>query len=285
MNLQNECSVYRVHSESQQTDPQHGAPTLPTWTKGAPRPSIKASPRREPSAGRRIRRLQPVRVDGFSPVPRYFLTSPRRLFNERLPVSPHDSRPYSSRNRGQRETASGVRGGGVGRARKKEKKGREVVSCRTLDEAHARCEAARAFTRGKQEAGGVCTRTRSGPGPRRAARGPTGLVTAASSRTRSKSGYGPCVVDHAAHVSGTRTNRRRARPSADDRPRSSLGVSCLAADWPKPRGSGHRRRGFGPHRHVSSAPSELGNRHAFHRILSRPVTGPSSTLDPWIRYQ
>ena len=41
----------------------------------------------------------------------------------------------------------------MGRVRKRERKGREVVSCRTLDEAHARCdEAARAFTRGKQEA-------------------------------------------------------------------------------------------------------------------------------------
>ena len=56
----------------------------------------------------------------------------------------------------------------MGRVRKKEKKGREVVSCRTLDEAHARCEAARAFTRGKQEA--VCVpghtqHTTVGPGP------------------------------------------------------------------------------------------------------------------------
>ena len=74
-------------------------------------------------------------------------------------ASPHESSLLASRNRGQRETElAELRGGGVGRVRKKEKKGREVVSCRTLDEAHARCEAARAFTRGKQEAVCVCVR-------------------------------------------------------------------------------------------------------------------------------
>lgn len=69
------------------------------------------------------------------------------------------------KSRPEGDRASGVRGGGVGRVRKKERKGREVVSCRTLDEAHARCEAARAFTRGKQEAVCVPGRDTVGPGP------------------------------------------------------------------------------------------------------------------------
>ena len=86
------------------------------------------------------------------------LTSSRRLFNERLPASqPLSPRASSLPGAEQKswqegDRASGVGGGGVGRVRKRERKGREVVSCRTLDEAHARCEAARAFTRGKQEA-------------------------------------------------------------------------------------------------------------------------------------
>lgn len=160
------------------------------------------------------------------------------------------------KSRPEGDRASGVRGGGVGRVRKKERKGREVVSCRTLDEAHARCEAARAFTRGKQEAVCVPGRDTVGPGPggvhavlpafevsyRRVDRtgqpwivhGPADQETALlvvvvyrEERTRPKSSHGPYIVDHAAHVSGTKTNRYRARPNANESPRSSLsGYPC-----------------------------------------------------------
>lgn len=112
---------------------------------------------------------------------------------------------------------SNVGGGGVRRVRKTDRKGREVVSCRTLDEAHARCEAARAFMRAKN--GASDTRTTDNPGcpsrpGRRHRRGnlfPRGL-----SWTSSESGYGrwcPAVAaatvavtvvaaaaDHAAHI-------------------------------------------------------------------------------------
>lgn len=119
------------------------------------------------------------------------LTSPRRLMSGYQRGSPHILPTRARGSRLEGDGASGVGGGGVGRARKIERKGREVVSCRTLDEAHARCEAARAFMRA--EIGGSGTRTTASPGrPRRPGRRRRRAdLSPRPHRTSSESGYGP----------------------------------------------------------------------------------------------
>lgn len=163
--------------------------------------------------------------------------------------------------RGRRSERGGD-GGGVGRARKTDRKGREVVSCRTLDEAHARCEAARAFMRAAIGRSG--TRTTASPGrPRRPGRrrrrdlSPRGCpgsvrkvvpdIGIPPSSPSSPSSSPPTtrhthLYTRGGHVRATETDGYRPRPNIVEDPQSWLEASWRAADWSTARGSGHRRR-------------------------------------------
>lgn len=176
--------------------------------------------------------------------------------------------------RGRRSERGGD-GGGVGRARKTDRKGREVVSCRTLDEAHARCEAARAFMRAVIGRSG--TRTTASPGrPRRPGRrrrrgdlSPRScpesvrkVVTDIGIPPSSPSSPPPLplplssspppppppttrhthVYTRGEHVRAIETDSYRPRPNTVEDPQSWLEASWRAADWSTARGSGHRRR-------------------------------------------
>jgi len=155
-------------------------------------------------------------------------------FNERLPESssPHILPTARGWSRPEGDGANGGgNGGGVGRARKIERKGREVVSCRTLDEAHARCETARVFMRVEDRWKRTRTTTVNPGRPQRPGRRSRRDLSPRLPETSSESGYErwcsatAAATDHAAHVrTYTRvTNawvRRRQTATERDRPRT-----------------------------------------------------------------